>query len=72
MKRKKDGLTDIPLEIKAEETLVKAVGKAIVDHRRAGHPIVIWRDGKVVKNPAEQIEIREPGAEHRILGKKGQ
>ncbi|MBW1802401.1 MAG: hypothetical protein JRJ85_16935 [Deltaproteobacteria bacterium] len=54
----------MPLEIKAEEALVKAVGKAIADHKRAGHPIVIWRDGKVVKIPADQIGIRESESEY--------
>ncbi|MGD2149264.1 MAG: hypothetical protein PVJ20_00355 [Desulfobacterales bacterium] len=28
-------------------------------------PIVIWRDGKVVKIPADQIEIREDQAEYK-------
>ena len=28
--------------------------------KRTGDPIVIWRDGKVVKVPADQIEVHEP------------
>jgi hypothetical protein len=48
----------------------KAVAKAIADHKRTGDPIVIWRDGKVVKIPAEQIEIREPDPEYQTLDKK--
>jgi len=39
--------------------LKKAVADTIADHKRFGDSIVIWRDGKVVKIPADQIEIRE-------------
>lgn len=67
---KKKELSDIPLEIRAEEAMKKAVAKAIADHKRTGDPIAIWRDGKVVKIPAEQIEIREPVAEYKTLDKK--
>ncbi len=70
MSTKKKELSDIPLEIRAEEAMKKAVAKAIADHKRTGDPIVIWRDGKVVKIPAEQIEIREPVAEYKTLDKK--
>ena len=41
------------------------------DHKRTGDPIVIWRDGKVVKIPADQIEVREPEAEYGQLKEKG-
>ena len=67
---KKKELSDIPLEIRAEEAMKKAVAKAIAHHKRTGDPIVIWRDRKVVKIPAEQIEIREPDAEYQTLDKK--
>jgi hypothetical protein len=69
MKAREEKLTDIPLEIRAEEALLKAVAKAIAAHKRAGHPIVIWRDGKVVKIPAEQIEVREQAAEYKTREK---
>ena len=39
--------------------------------KRTGGPIVIWRNGKVVKIPANQIEIREPVAEYKALDTKG-
>ncbi len=64
-------LSEMPMAFRAEEALKKAVAKAIADHKRTGDPIVVWRDDGVVKIPAEQIEIREPGAEYRILDKKG-
>jgi len=56
---KKKDLKDIPIGIRAEEALKKAVADAIADHKRSGDPIVIWRDGKIVKIPADQIELRE-------------
>jgi len=59
-------LTDIPLEVRAEEALKKAVAETIADHKRTGDPIVIWRDGKVVKIPADQIEVREDQAEYSV------
>ena len=48
------------LAYKAEEALRKAVAEAIAEHRRNGVPIAIWRNGKVVRIPADQIEVPEP------------
>jgi hypothetical protein len=61
---KKKDLKNIPIGIRAEKALRKAVADAIADHKRSGNSIVIWRDGKVVKIPADQIEIREDQAEY--------
>jgi len=58
------------LAYKAEEALRKAVAEAIAEHRRNGVPIAIWRDGKVVRIPADQIEVREPQVEYRVSRKK--
>ncbi len=58
------------LAYRAEEALRKAVAEAIAEHRRNGVPIAIWRDGKVVRIPADQIEVREPQAEYTISHKK--
>ncbi len=41
------------------ETAIKVVAGAVADHKRSGDPIVIWRDGKIVKIPADQIELRK-------------
>ena len=70
MKTKKKKLSDIPLEVRAEEALKKAVADTIADHKRTGDPIVIWRDGKVVKIPADQIEVREPKTEYSVPGRE--
>jgi len=66
-KRKKASFV---LAYKAEEALRKAVAEAIAEHRRNGIPIAIWRDGKVVRIPADQIEVREPQVEYTVSHKK--
>jgi hypothetical protein len=58
------------LAYRAEEALRKAVAEAIAEHRRNGVPIAIWRGGKVVRIPADQIEIREPEVEYTVSRKK--
>lgn len=35
----------------------EAVRDALLDHKRRGDPIVVWKDGKVVWVPAEQIRV---------------
>ena len=54
------------LAYRAEEAFRKAVAEAIAEHRRNGVPIAIWRNGKVVRIPADQIEVREPQVEYKI------
>lgn len=73
MKKEKidKNLFQISMASRAEEALKKAVARALADHKRAGDPIVVWRDDRVVKIPAEQIEIREPVAEYKPLDTKG-
>jgi hypothetical protein len=68
MKKKKRA--SFPLAYKAEEALRKAVAEAIAEHRRNGVPIAIWRNGKVVRIPADQIEVREPEIEYTVSPKK--
>ena len=73
MKKEKinKNLFEMSMASRAEEALKKAVAETIADHKRTGDPIVVWRDGRVVKIPAAQIEIREPGAEYKALDTKG-
>jgi hypothetical protein len=52
---KKESLKDIPLDIRAEMALKEAVADAIAEHKRRGHPIAVWRDGKTVLIPPEEI-----------------
>ena len=53
----KESLKDIPMDVRAEMALKEAVADAIAEHKRMGRPIVVWRDGKVVKIPPEEIVI---------------
>ena len=64
-------LPDKAMAFLAEEALKKAVARTIADHKRTGDPIIIWRDGKVVKVPAEQIEVREPEVKYGNSKEKG-
>ncbi len=64
MKKRKVDLSDLPMESLALEALKEAVSGVIADHKRTGEPLVIWRDGKVVKVPGEQIEVREAQADY--------
>ncbi len=59
-----------PLAYRAEEALRKAVAEAIAEHRRNGVPIAIWRNGKVVRIPSDQIEVRDPQVEYKVSPKK--
>jgi hypothetical protein len=53
----KESLKDIPMDVRAEMALKEAVADAIAEHKRMGHSIVVWRDGKVVKIPPEEIVV---------------
>ena len=49
-----------PPEINAEmvlEALRRGVRQELKIHKTLGNPIAIWRDGKVVWIPADQIQI---------------
>ena len=50
-------MREMPLHVMAEKALREAVAEAIAEHKLRGHPIIIWRDGKVVSIPPEEIAI---------------
>jgi hypothetical protein len=66
-KKKRAG---VPLEKLAEEALKEAVAEAIAEHKRAGHPIAVWRNGKVVIVPPDQIVVPEVHAKYSASRKK--
>jgi len=68
--KKKKTISKISIIEKAEEALKKAVQETIVDHKRTGDPIAIWRDGKAVFVDPEELEVREPKAKYRSAGKR--
>jgi hypothetical protein len=51
--KKKNKTDEMSLEIMAEKALREAVAEAIAEHKLRGHPIVFWREGKVVTIPPE-------------------
>ena len=61
----------IPLAVQAEKAFREAVANAITEHKRAGVPITIWHEGKVVQIPPDQIEVHEEQTEYAILPKSG-
>ncbi len=40
-----------------DAALKEAAREALVLHKKLGHPIVEWRDGRVVWTPPDQIEV---------------
>jgi hypothetical protein len=42
-----------------EEVLRRAVRHALLMHKRAGNPIAVWKDDRVVLIPAELITVEE-------------
>jgi hypothetical protein len=53
----REDMKGIPLQIRAEMALKEAVAEAIAEHKRRGNPIALWRDGKVVVIPPEEIVV---------------
>ncbi len=49
---------DLPLEERAEMALKAAVEKVIVEHAREGLPIYIWREGRVVEIPPDELRAQ--------------
>lgn len=43
----------------ADRAVKQAVHDALLDHKRAGNPVAVWRDGKVVIVPPEEIVFPE-------------
>jgi len=58
MKKPPANVLELPLEIRAEMALKAGVEKVMEEHAREGLPIYIWRDGRVVEVPAEELRLR--------------
>lgn len=43
-----------------DRALALAVRDAMWRHKQLGHPIVVWREGKVVRIPPEEIPVDKP------------
>lgn len=56
MTKKERSLRKAPAIIrKADKALKVAVAKVVEDRRKSGDPLVVWRNGKVVKIPANRL-----------------
>jgi hypothetical protein len=51
-------ILDLPLEARAFMALKEAVDEVIEDRIREGLPLYIWRDGKVVAVPPEELRTQ--------------
>jgi len=46
-------------DVAIQAALDRAFRKAVLEHRRAGVPMVFWEDGKIVHVPADQVPLPE-------------
>ena len=51
-------ILELPLLERAALAMKAAVEKVIEEHAREGLPMYIWRDGRVVAVPAEELRKR--------------
>ena len=42
------------------DALTRGVRRALWRHKQLGQSIVVWRDGRVVEIPANEIEVEAP------------
>jgi len=68
---RKTNPTGKTLALSAEKAFKRAVAKVIEDHKLTGAPLTIWKDGRVVKVPAEQPSVQESRAEYTAKKRKG-
>ena len=57
--KSKEDVRSLPLKVKAERALKEAVAEALAEHKRQGNPIAVWRNGKAVWIPPEEIVVPE-------------
>ncbi|MHB1034621.1 MAG: hypothetical protein ACYC35_04600 [Pirellulales bacterium] len=48
-----------------DEALNAAVREAVLAHKQKGLPLVVWRDGKIVWIPPEDLDVGETPAPTR-------
>lgn len=44
---------------KITRTLSKAVNEALLQHKKAGNPVVSWKDGKIIWIQPEDIPVED-------------
>ena len=45
-----------------EAAMQRGVRQALWEHKQLGHHIIVWRDGKIVRLPPEEIDVEKPSA----------
>ena len=48
-------ILELPIQERAALAMQEAFKKAVEEHAREGLPMYVWRDGKVVPVPAEEL-----------------
>lgn len=56
MSKKKD-IKKLSVPEKAELAMKAAVKKTMTEHKKRGEPVAVWKDGKSVWLPADEIKI---------------
>lgn len=56
-------ILELPLEVRAEMAMKAAFQKMVREHARAGLPVILWRDGKVVEVPAKELLDQDSSSE---------
>jgi hypothetical protein len=49
-----------------QEAMRQAVREALLDHKRAGNPVAVWRDGQVVWIQPEDIPVDDSPRRDRV------
>jgi hypothetical protein len=65
MKTPNNKMKPLSLVETAEHALRRAVAKLIAEHKQTGEPLAIWRDGRVVMVPPDQLALREDPVDYR-------
>ncbi len=58
MSKVRPNALELPIAERGLRALKTAVEKVIVEHARKGMPIYVWRDGKVVEIPPDELRAQ--------------
>jgi hypothetical protein len=56
IKKPASHLSGLSVSQKAELALKAAVKKTMAEHKKRGEPVAIWKDGKAIWLPADEIK----------------
>jgi hypothetical protein len=55
----REDVRNLPLKVKAEMASKETVAETLAEHKCLGNPIAVWRNGKAVWIPSEEIVVPE-------------